>query len=393
LQRLEHEHPRAYRHVTRRRLRSEVDDLARRTRDLGPNELLVQLMRLVALVSPRNGHTGIFPLDPGHRRRLHLYPLRLYEFADGTFVVGGEHTGRRLVAISGVPVERVARLVRPLVPYDNESSLRAKVPCFSLVAELLDGLGVGSDVRTRTFTFDGLEAELHPIAAREYAAAFDDARGPTMLPRRASPLYLAQSRRDLWMRRRDDVLHVGYNSTFAPTAAFARRLAGAAREIRHVVVDLRLNGGGDNTTYGPLLEVLASVPSLAVLIGRGTFSAAGNFAAEVGLATDAIFVGEPTGGGVNQYGDTLGRRLPATGWNLDVATLYHEKGGPHDQRLTVEPDIHVEPASEDFFAGRDPVLEAATRATRARRSGAASSSARPRRGPRAARSAGAPSPS
>jgi C-terminal processing protease CtpA/Prc len=228
---------------------------------------------------------------------------------------------------------------------------------------VLDGLGVGSGVRARTFTFGGHEAELNPIAAREYVAAYDDARGPTMLPRRASPLYLAQSRRDVWMRRTDGVLHVGYNSTFAPTQAFARRLARAASEVRRVVVDLRLNGGGNNTTYGPLLDVLASVPSLAVLIGRGTFSAAGNFATELGLATDAVFVGEPTGGGVNQYGDSVARRLPATGWNLNVATLYHEKGGPHDRRLAVEPDIHVEPTSEDFFAGRDPALEAATRAT------------------------------
>jgi hypothetical protein len=320
-------------------------------------------MRLVALVSPRNGHTGIFPLDPGHRRTLHLYPLRLYEFADGTYVVGGEQTGQRLVAISGVPREHVARLVRPIVPYDNESSLRAKVPYFSLVAEVLDGLAVGSGVRGRTFTFDRQEAELQPIRAREYAAKFDDARGPTMLPRRASPLYLAQSGRDLWMRRTDDVLRVGYNSTFAPTEAFSRRLARAAQEVRHVIVDLRMNGGGDNTTYGPLIDALASVDDLVVLIGRGTFSAAGNFATELRIATNATFVGEPTGGGVNQYGDSVGRRLPATGWNLHVATLYHEKGGPHDRRLAVEPDIRVEPTSEDFFAGRDPVLEAATRAT------------------------------
>jgi hypothetical protein len=316
-------------------------------------------MRLAALVSPRNGHTGIFTLDPGHRRRLHMYPLRLYEFSDGMFVVGGDFVGRRLVAISGVPVERVARLVRPLVPYDNESSLRAKIPCVSLVAEVLDGLGVGSGVRARTFTFEGHEAELRPIAAGEYAAAFADARGPTMLPRRPTPLYLAQSRRDVWMRQTDDVLHVGYNSTFAPTEVFARRLERAARDVRRVVIDVRLNGGGDNTTYGPLLNVLASLEDLAVLIGRGTFSAAGNFATEVGLATNATFVGEPTGGGVNQYGDSAGRRLPATGWNLHMATLYHEKGGPHDRRLAVDPDLHVEQTAADFFAGRDPVLDAA----------------------------------
>ena len=64
-------------------------------------------MRLAALPGNGNGHGGIFPGDPQHRRTMHLYPIRLYDFDDGTFVVdddaGGKLIGTRPVAINGRP--------------------------------------------------------------------------------------------------------------------------------------------------------------------------------------------------------------------------------------------------------------------------------------------------
>jgi hypothetical protein len=48
---------------------------------------------------------------------------------------------------------------------------------------------------------------------------------------------------------------------------------------------VRLNGGGDNHTYAPLIALFQEAwfrqKRLYVLIGRATFSAAANFAAEV----------------------------------------------------------------------------------------------------------------
>ena len=80
-------------------------------------------MRLAALPGNGNGHTGIFPGDPQHRRQIHFYPLRLYSFPGGTYVVdekaGDGLVGARLTAIGGVPYDEVAKRVRPLVPHDN----------------------------------------------------------------------------------------------------------------------------------------------------------------------------------------------------------------------------------------------------------------------------------
>ena len=74
------------------------------------------------------------------------------------------------------------------------------------------------------------------------------------------------------------------------------------------MLDLRQNPGGDNTTYGPLLDprrgLRASAPGRArVLIDRVTFSAAANLATEIEQSTDAVFIGEPMGGGLNFWDD------------------------------------------------------------------------------------------
>ena len=87
-----------------------------------------------------------------------------------------------------------------------------------------------------------------------------------------------------------------------------------------------------------------------------------SFAAELDRDTGATFVGEPTGGGVETYGDTFPVALPTLGWTVHVAARYHERRkSRNDRRLAVAPDLRVELTSAQYFAGRDPVLERALR--------------------------------
>jgi hypothetical protein len=133
------------------------------------------------------------------------------------------------------------------------------------------------------------------------------------------------------------------------------------------VVDLRHNGGGDNTTYRRLLEVLHD-PSinqpahLYVLIGRVTFSAAANFATDLERDTAVTFAGEAMGGSPNQYGDTRMVSLPGNHQTFWVASRYWERSTPEDTRITIEPEIAAGLSSADYFAGRDPALEAVVEA-------------------------------
>jgi hypothetical protein len=112
----------------------------------------------------------------------------------------------------------------------------------------------------------------------------------------------------------------------------------AAGGLERIVVDVRHKGGGDNTTYASFLRTLqeadaAGIP-VYVLMGRITFSAAGNFVADVEQTTGAIFVGEELGTSPNHYGDSVSVRLEHSGLVFRVAPQHHvgsvrdDGGGP-----------------------------------------------------------------
>ena len=104
---MESTHPDLFHDVPRATFRAQAAELADQAPELSRDQLVVGLMRLAALPGARDGHTAIYPFDQ-HARTLHVYPLRLYDFPDGLYVVGsigGEDlTGRRVTAIDGTPI-------------------------------------------------------------------------------------------------------------------------------------------------------------------------------------------------------------------------------------------------------------------------------------------------
>ena len=224
-----------------------------------------------------------------------------------------------------------------------------------------------------TMTLEGPDGETRTI--RPEPLPIDEAnrrlRGAPDLP---TPLYRSDPERHFWLRYLADerTLYFKYNAVRAasPEGTTLREFVAeaegvlASEAVDRVVVDLRHNGGGDNTTFGPLLELLDSPEvdrpgALAVLIGRLTFSAATNFVTEIENRTGATFVGEPTGGSPNMFGDSDPIVLPHSRLRVVVPTRYWEFSTPDDPRTSHEPDLRVELSSADFFAGRDPVLDAA----------------------------------
>ncbi|MCZ6726668.1 MAG: hypothetical protein O7A98_04860, partial [Acidobacteria bacterium] len=94
-----------------------------------------------------------------------------------------------------------------------------------------------------------------------------------------------------------------------------------------------------------------------VLIGRTTFSAAGNLVTKLANETEAVFVGEPSGSKPNHYGDARRVTLPESRLDVSISTLYWQDGGPFNGAW-LAPSVAVDTRSADWVAGRDPVLEA-----------------------------------
>ncbi len=362
---IEAHHPDPFQAVSRTILRREaarVDALGLHDRSL----LIVELMRMLALLGPRNGHSVIFPLDD-HPTARRAYPLWLSEFEDGIFVVGSARhdlVGAELVGIGGSDVGDILPAVTPLVAHDNEWTIRARRPAFLVDAFVLRGLGVIDDVGRTNFRLRAPDGSV--VHARFEAMAVGDYLAQVASPGWSSqpqPAHLRRRNEWHWVDRTSDgrAIHIGYNVTLGDIAGFAQEVAALAAEpgTRLVVLDLRLNGGGDNRTYGPLLESLKRLGTdkrIAVLISRATFSAAMQFVIDLEQQTAAVFVGEPTGGSPNHFGDATLFQLTNSGLNAHVATIAWTTAGKDDKRLTREPDILVTYESGPFFSGEDPTL-------------------------------------
>jgi dienelactone hydrolase len=373
---LRSDHPNLFHDHSPARFDAAVADLSAHADSLEDDQLLVGLMRLGAMPGVRDGHTGIFPLNPANRRLLHAYPIRMYTFADGTYVVGqaggSDRLRARVVAVDGRPLEDVIAAVSPLVPHDNDSTLMLRVTTYLNTPEVLHGLGLVPDLGPVTFTFERggnrFAASLTPLTVPEYGRGIGDLAHP-LLPRgitAAVPAYVARRNQPIWTTTLAGkrVFYIGYNETLVSTSAVARRTSNAvkSKRLRAVIVDLRLNGGGDNHTYADLLDALrraSKTERIVVLISRITFSAAENFAADLERVAHPIFVGEPSGGSPNLYGDTSNTLLPASGVELRVAGIYWQKSNPDDPRIAIDPQVPVSLSSDAFFAGRDPALVAA----------------------------------
>ena len=345
-------------------LQRRGEALAARAGSLRRDQLVAEVMRLTTL-GDRNGHTGVFVFHP-HARPLHVYPVRLYAFPDGLWVVAAADpalVGKRVESIDGVPVARIAEAARALVPHDNEPGVSLLLPEVVVTEEVLTGLGL-TDGGPAAFAFsDGSSSQLDPVTT----SAFPEGSvvQPLLRPREPQPVWLRRQDEPVWLTTLDRgrAVYLGFHETHSVPQELLDRLRKQAqtKKVRRVVVDARLNGGGDNTTYWSLVDAIRAAGRKAMLlVGRKTFSAAGNFAAVVDAETRARVLGEPSGGAPNQWGDSAPVELPSVGLTVHVA-VEDVQAVPSDRRLAVEPDMPVVLTAADFFAGRDPVLARALR--------------------------------
>ncbi|HEY2742286.1 MAG TPA: hypothetical protein VGI69_08930 [Gaiellaceae bacterium] len=237
---------------------------------------------------------------------------------------------------------------------------------YLLSEEVLNGLGVAPRFDFTLRNGKQVERTPAPMSARAYSREFDGI-GPPIWPNGAGHTLdrRAETRVSLLAQRR--IVYLAYNTTTVDTSGVAARVMrlGSKPRVRRVVVDIRNNRGGDNTTYPPLIHALKRLgrkhKTIVVLAGRATFSAAANFMGDLEAATRYLLVGEDSGGAPNLYGDVEPLDLPQAGLRVEVATTWWVKSrlGASDPRVTFHPDVVVAPTAKSWFAGRDPALEAA----------------------------------
>jgi len=342
-------HKNVFHTMSREEFDRAVTELEAKLPRLADHEVVVELARIVARIGDGHTHLSFGQRDLG----FHMLPVRFLRLKDGIFTADGA----KVLRIGGVVAEEAWKRVEEVTPRDNEWSLRAMTAVHLAVPEILHSLRIAPSTERVVIRTDKGDLDL---AAGPMQAPPQPAKNFTYEYRPDTKTLLVRFNAVYWQRDGN-----GYTS---PAAFFDEVFAFAdANPVDKLLIDVRENGGGNNTLALPIVhgiikrDALNQQGKLFVLIGRRTFSAAQNFVNLMETHTKVTFAGEPTGSRPNHYGDPRPVTLPNSKLVIRASSLWWQDVHPADDRVATLPHISVDVTSADYFAGRDPVVEAVLR--------------------------------
>lgn len=384
-------HPAPFRHYTKGEWENAAKKLLSKDRITDPAIFYAELSRLLDLA--KDGHLGIEAVDK-FKYIAFGFPLQFHEFSDGLFIVTADERlrsllGGRVVAFGSVPAEEALGLFRRISYHNNVHGKKLLVQQYLRKPALHYAVGTSDNPRELFLTVETANGEVKEFALHDLAPLQKDS--PQAPPRKNAPEGWLDVRdaggnslsvRPLWQRHLDkqrwftfapelNAIFLQYVTSFedADESAplFAKRLAKEIQrpEVKRIIIDLRLNRGGDYSTMIPVLrEILRPEKfdekyGIFVLTSPYTNSAAVSFAAAMERYTNAIFVGRPTAAPPNYAAEAIFVNLPNSGFEIEIPQHFWVNSDPRDPRLWIHPDLPV-PAMTfaEFVAGDDPDIAA-----------------------------------
>lgn len=369
----------------------------------------LELARIVALAD--NGHTAYFP-GPRSRRFNRIMDVRFAPFGEDFYVLraspaNADLLGARLVAIDGHAIAQVRATARSLSG-GTEGWRDRNAAYFFESPEQMQALGAIASADRATYRFRLVNGRtvnrlftpelanpnrVRANADRWYYPAPVEGEGGewrALLAAEQAPWAFQEPDNAFRMRDAPEIdayvieLRQNNSSDDMDIAEFMLDSLEAARSSgrRNIVLDMRMNGGGDlNTTRAWVRRLPRAVPGrVFVLTSPFTFSAA---ISTVGYlkqsAPDRVtIVGEMVGDRLDFHAEGDVAALPNSGGAILYATERHDyrtgcrniencHGSVVRNPIEVQslaPDIAAPWSIEAYRAGRDPAMEAIAAALR-----------------------------
>jgi len=369
---------------------------------VSPAQFELELARIVALAD--NGHTNS---PAGFRsRRFARVPVRFVPFSDQFYVLRADTAntdllGAKLLAIDGKSLRDVRTVAHTL--FGGTAAWRDRsLPFFIESPDQMQALGVTASAQSATYRLElrgGRTVERRIVASapdesREvwgtsrwlYPDPLDTDGGAWrhVLARDRAPWAFQEVASAFRVRNAPELnavvvqLRTNRDTQGIPIAEFLRTALDEIRRVKpaNIVLDMRLNGGGDLNNTRDFAQALPTlVPGrVFVLTSPWTFSAA---ISTVGYLKQAggskvTIVGEMVGDRLEFWAEGRFVRLPYSSAGMSYSTQRHDyKTGCRPYKdchgsvvrfpisvNSLAPDIDAPLTIDAFLAGRDPGMEA-----------------------------------
>jgi heme/copper-type cytochrome/quinol oxidase subunit 4 len=337
-------------------LRFEVE----KTRTLDDYQAIQAAMKMVSTF--KDGHSYVMPFQLYLKTR--YLPIQTYEFEDGVYITASKHkdlVGGKIVSINNHRIEDLLNGITPLIGADNSSFTKYQsamyIPNLDIL-KILDSTTSTAEANIKVVVNDKeITENIASVTMQRWLfwslAPTDDWR----------PVgHNIRSKKNNVVKKNDTLLYMTFNQT-GPEAVLTEignnlRNEVYGSKIKHLIIDMRNNTGGDNTSYNDLIKALTEVKiDLTLFTSRKTFSAGINFISELKLKRNFRIIGEQTGAGHNHYGDAQTIFLPHSGLMLSISTR-EWAFIPEIHENTIEPDQWIRYTSSDYFSHADPWMNA-----------------------------------
>jgi len=355
-------HANAFHFISPETFQAEVDGLDAQLPTLNSDQIFVGMDQIVNSIG--DGHTYIRIPDDAP-----TFPVEFERFGDDYRLTQAalaanvsDVIGQKLMAIDGMPIDRVRALLLTLTPADETQALRDLRACVLLNNGLvLYGLGITSNRDHVSYTFETEAGQLtlnlpagSPMPQSEWLRAA-----------MTVPLYRQHPDEPLWCLsfEKEKAVYCSFQS-YKNLRESSRAMLDLLHEKQpqYLILDLRFNKGGDfGLGLKYLIKPIRRMRSinrsdhLFVLIGPRTFSAAMSNSAQFHDRTKALLVGQPIGEKPNSYQEAREMVLPNSHWTVRYSIKFY-KFTQGSENL-IRPDKEIPETWDDYKSGHDPVLD------------------------------------
>ena len=375
---LEVRHKNLYFRLDSTEFHRELEKIAREARSGSPFSTSVRLQQ--AVVRLGDAHTRVnyhFQILPGE-----IIPVECYWFSEGIFILKTreEHReilGRKISGINGFPIHQIIDSLSTLMVDDNRALIKAEIPRMITWNQLLEHFGFGIQGKVELQLTDDEEnnsSYLMALPAREssaYSVRPDSVplgwqKRKEFFSERYFPgekLFYIQYNK-CWSREVEEEYGSGASALFMPSfREFEKEVFQVLRkeEVDKLVFDMRFNGGGNSYQGTQFIRKLCNTKlkgqgKIYVVVGRHTFSSAIINTVDFLKNSDAVIVGEETGGRPNHYGEVKRFVLPGSNLVVSYSTKYFTLLPGNDSSIL--PVLESPPSFNMFMQGLDPAIEA-----------------------------------
>jgi hypothetical protein len=367
-------HPNFFTKHTVEEFEDAIETLDAKLDTLDDQQIVMEIGRIVALGGDAHTTVGLNEFA----KAMHRLPIQVIVLSDGVFISAAtgpyaELIGAQILKFGDVDADEAFERVGELFAYENHSKLINTGTVYITLMPALAAVGIADAFDADSFELTikddqgeravSLDCTI-PKERQQWTSFAQLFKGDMPLAyRKSSGNYQTDFLADT------KTVYLAYNkckdAEDFPMKTLIEFVMTKSDELdaQRLIIDLRFNGGGDETILWPMMDALKQSDrfkdkgDIVVLISRWTFSSAMTNAHQLKERLGAILIGEPTSGKPNHFGQLGSFVLPNSKLTISHSTKWFQKveGDPD----AVEPDMLVEFDSAAFFGGRDPVLEAA----------------------------------